>query len=595
MEPLSNEKLGDLGEDVVRGWAKRAEMERSTPDKDRKGWDLFLEFRLRDEEVSGVDRPLDKDSREVKALAQVKTTSRTPGRWRIKLSNLVSLVEHGGPAYVVFLEMDSQYPDAEVDTAYVVHIGRDIIADVLEKKRELEHEHLQAKADGEDPEPIQLHKHKLPVLYEDSPLPEPSYRSFREALVEPLRGDPQRYLAWKRQVYKTVGYDDTGMAAAVGKFSIRVPEEYQDSPEDYVADAAFGRVDPMEVAGGEMRDLRFDIPSAPTSIPESSLEIEPPSRNVKAKFNRPGLGNQRVIDGKLQIVPLPSPEGEKYVAANLSVAHTELIYRDKGELLEVNFGFDVGTGGYRLDALWETAKLASFMREAGEKEEDVQIEIKDLSTGEWASLPTLEMSESVSLEDLQTEGVQFFIAATTHAHRLANDLEMRGQLEASIEQLYTYRTVLRIYSELRRVQEGKSTNEGVFMGFDRESKVPEELLEGNSEVCFVDLMSLQLGHQQIITTFGIGGRLSSLEVTEKDTPEERERKRSATAQLRDDVDGYELSIDNVFYLQLYCFEREEDIPGKDVFLKDSFEEATGNCQYILSLAEEGQLALYGTV
>jgi len=592
MDSLSNEELGDLGEDVVREWARRAGMERSTPDKDRKGWDLFLEFRLRDEEVQNSDKPLDKDSREVKALIQVKTTSRTPGQRRIKLSNLVSLVEHGGPSYIVVLEMDSRYPDAEVETAYVVHVGRDIIADVLKKKRELENKRLQAEADGEDPEPIQLHKHRIPVVYEDFPLHEPSYRVFREALVDPLEGDPQQYLEWKRRVYKTVGYSETGMATAVGRFSIQLPEEYQGSPEDYFADSAFGKVAPMEVTGGEMRDLRFNIPSNSTPIPESSLKVDSPTQEVKIKFERQGLGNRLKTDGEIQIVMLPSSDGEKYMAANLSVARAELIYRDRGDLTEVNFGFDIEPGNYYLDELWETARLASFLREAGENEEDVQIEIKYLTTGEWEPLPTLKMSESVSLKDLQTDGVRLFTSATEHARQLADDLQMHDQLEVSIEQLYTYRTVLRIYSELRHVQEGQSTGEGVFMGFDKNSEVPEEIRRENSEVCFIDLMSLELGQQLIVVSFGLSGQLSSLDISEKDTPDERERKRSAAAQLPESVEGYELSIENVFYLQPYYFERGENTPARKVFLEGAFEKATDNCQYVLSLIEAGELVMY---
>lgn len=593
MEPLSNDEMGDLGEDVVRKWARRAGIECSTPDKDRKGWDLFLEFRLRDDEVSDVDKPLDKDSREVKALAQVKTTSRTPGQWRIKLSNLVSLVEHGGPSYIVVLEMDSKYPDAEVETAYVVHVGRDLIAEVLEKQRELEYERLQAKAEGEDPESVQLHKHKLPVLYEDSPLPVPSYRSFREALVAPLRGDPQRYLDWKREVYEGVGYDEeTGMAIAKGKFSIRLPEEYQDSPEDYFVDTAFDRVDSMKVEGGEIHDIRFGIPSEPEPLPESQLFVDVQSRKVKARLRRPGLGNRITVRGEEQFVELPAEDGSPYRAVRLLLAHAELIYRTGKGPMEIKFGFDLDTGRYPLEDLWKTADLAVFMREAGENKQDVEVQVRGQSSDQWARLPKLEISESVSFEDLHNEEVRLFISATRHARRLADDLDIRAQLDVSIEQLHTYRTVMHTYSELCRVQDGQSTNEGLFMGFDRVSEIPEELLEGKSEVCFVDLMSLQLGDHLIVISFGLSGQLSSLEVSKEDTPGEVERKRSATAQLANGVDGYELSIEEVFYLQPYCFEQGEDTPGREVFLKDPFEGAVGRCQCILSLTEAGDLAMY---
>ena len=104
MEKLTNKKFGNLGERKVAEWAERAGMTVTEPGEDEKGWDLFLEFDLRDEEASTTDQPPDRDNREVKALVQIKTTSRAPGKWRIKLSNLVSLAEHGGPSYVVVLE-----------------------------------------------------------------------------------------------------------------------------------------------------------------------------------------------------------------------------------------------------------------------------------------------------------------------------------------------------------------------------------------------------------------------------------------------------------------------------------------------------------
>jgi len=593
MEELTNKKFGNLGERKVAEWGDRSGMTVTEPGEDERGWDLLLEFDLRDDESATADEPLDKDSRLFRALVQVKTKSRTPGRCQIKLSNLSSLVEHGGPSYVVVLEMDSKYPDAEVGTAYVVHIGRDIISDVLKKKRELEYGRLQEKSDGQNPSPIQLNKHTLSVVYDKHSLSEPSSYAFRETLVEPLQGSPRFYFEWKTNIYKNVGYDQqTGMAVATGEFSIRLPEEYQDSPEDYFVDAAFGKVAPMEIAGGEVREHRFDIPSAPATIPESILEVGLPTRKVEAKFERPGLGNRITSDGKLQLVSIPHSEGGQYEAANLSVAHTDLTYRDKGDLLEVNFGFDIEPGEYRLNELLKTAELASFMTEAGENEEDVRVEIKSQANGNWDSLPTLEISESAAFEELQSEGVKRFISSTRNANQLVDDLGIHRQLEVSVGQLHKYRTALQTYSEFSRVQGGQSTNEGLFMGFEKEPESSEEFLEEGAEVCFVDLISLRLGKQLIVISFGLSGQVSSLRVRDEDTPEERHRKESATAQLPDHTEGYELSIEEIFYLQPYSFERGEDTPEKDIFLKDPFEKAISNCQSILSLTQDGQLTLY---
>lgn len=594
MEELTNKKLGNLGERKVAEWAERSGMTVTEPGEDEKGWDLLLEFDLRDDESATSDESLDRDSREFKAFAQVKTTSRTPGQWRIKLSNLASLVQHGGPSYIVVLEVDSKDRDAEVNTAYVVHIGRDVIAEVLEKQRELEHERLQAKAEGEEPEPIKLRDHKLSVSYEDHSLSEPSYGAFREALVEPLQGSPQQYLEWKTQVYKTVGYDEqTGMAMASGEFSIRLPEEYQDSPEDYFVDAAFDKVDPMEVTGGEIREHRFDIPAAPTAIPESFLKVEPPTQHVEVKFKRPGLGNRITSDGKLQRVSIPSSsDGEQYTAINLSVGHTDLTFRDMGDQVKVEFGLDVETGTYRLGELWQTVRLASFIREGGKNEEDIQVKLKKQDTGDWNFLPTLEISESVSFADLQTEGVSAFISAVRHAYQLANDLDVHHRLEVSIQQLYKYRAALKTYSQMCRVQKGESTNEGLFIAFEQKPKSAKEFLEVGNDACFVDLVSFQLGDQLIVVSFGLGGQLLSLEVQESDTEDERNRKQSAIDQLPSHVEGYELSMEDIFYLQPYRFEYGEEIPSKEAFLEGPFGEAVDNCRSILSLAENGQLALY---
>lgn len=593
MEELTNKQFGNLGERKVGEWAERSGMTVTEPGEDERGWDLLLEFDLRDDESATSDEPLDRDSREFKAYAQVKTTSRTPGKWPIKLSNLARLVQHVVPSYVVVLEMDSRYPDSEVDTAYVVHIGRDIIADVLEKQRELEHKRLQAKAEGEEPEPVKLRDHKLSVSYEGHSLSEPSYRAFREALVEPLQGSPQQYFEWKKRVYETVGYEEqSGMAVATGEFSIRLPEEYQDSPEYYFVDAAFDKVDPMEVTGGEVREHRFDIPAAPTAIPESFLEVAPPTQPVEVKFERPGLGNRITSHGTLQVVSIPSSDGGQYSAANLSVARTELTYRDKTELLEVRFGFDIEPGAYRLDKLWQTAELAAFMREAGENKQDVQVKIKKQDAENWDFLPTLEISESASFADLQSEGVDAFISAARHAHKIAGDLDMHRHLEVSIQQLYKYRTALQTYSQMCRVQQGQSTNEGLFMLFEQELEPTEEFLEEGNEACFVDLVSFPLGDQLVVVSFGVSGQLLSLEVQESDTEDERNRKQSAIAQLPSHVEGYELSMEDIFYLQPYRFEYGEDVPGKEVFLEDPFEEAVDNCRSILSLTEDSQLALY---
>lgn len=593
MEELTNKELGNLGERKVGEWAERSGMTVTEPGEDKKGWDLLLEFNLRDNESSTTNEPLDKDSREFKALCQVKTTSRTPGRWSIKLSNLVSLVEHGGPSYVVVLEVDSKYRDAEVVAAYVVHVGYDIIADVLKKQRKIEYDYLQAKADEKDPKPIQLNNYKLSIVYKDLSIPEPSYCSFRKAIVNHLKGNPHRYLEWKRQIYETVGYDEqTGMAVATGEFSIRLPEEYQDSPEEYFADASFGKEDSINITGGEVREYRFDIPSAPTAIPESSLKVEPPTQEVEAKFERPGLGNRIISDGTLQVVSIPFSDGEIYEAVKLSVAGTNLIYRHKRDLLEVKFGFDIDMRPYPLEKLWKTAELAYFMREAGDNEEDVRVSVKNQSTGDWSPLPRLSISESVSFEDLQREEIKMFISQVSHAHRLALNLNIYYQLEVSIEQIHKYKSELSTYFELYRSQKGQPTSNVILIFFEQEPDSSNVFLKEGTETCFVDLISLWLGDQLVVISFGLSGKLSPLEVNEGNMSDLSYSNKISTSQLPNHSEGYELSIEEVFYLQPYSFESAEDTPDREIFLKDPFDQAVSNCPRILSLTESGQLALH---
>jgi hypothetical protein len=280
--------------------------------------------------------------------------------------------------------------------------------------------------------------------------------------------------------------------------------------------------------------------------------------------------------------------GNPYTAAKLSLAYSDLIFREGDGQLEIRFGFDIDSGTFPLDKLWETADLAQFIREAGEEQQDVTIQFKEQTSPEWVSLPKLEMSEPASISDLQSEEVRTFVSMVKHAKRLANDANLPRKTETSIEQLFESRVPLVTYFGMRQVREGQSTSVGFFFAFD-------EVLNDSTEFPIVDvpgvglaeIISLKLGDFTVVVSFAISGVLSPIEVEEGDSQEERSRKEGALASLPDDKEAYELRINSTSYLQPYYFEANETMPDKSVFLRDAFETAFKKCHTVLSISEEG--------
>lgn len=240
---MSERAVGPLGESTLRKLASEANASLTRTDDDRWGWDYLLEFplplQMRSEEADRVEELC-------RCLVQVKSTDSPGSSCQVKVSNWMYLVGTALPSFILALHFDGT---RDCSALYVVHIWDDQISTVLRRVREL----------GVAGEGDQLHKHKLTVRWRDTDrLPEVSGKALLRRIEEHIGPSPAAYSDKKLQLWRSVGYDAGNALVTV---RIEVPPEYQKRhPDELLADSVLGLVPSLQVAGGEVRDLRFGIP-----------------------------------------------------------------------------------------------------------------------------------------------------------------------------------------------------------------------------------------------------------------------------------------------------------------------------------------------
>jgi hypothetical protein len=244
--------IGGKGERHFGGWCDDVGITANPVQRDRTGWDYLIEFPL----SQTVERPvpLDLQPKCIRGLVQVKASDKRGRAIHVKLDNWVRFVQESIPAFFVVIEYDRRpYPQR----AYLVHVWEEQIRAVLRRLRE--------SSANERKTP--LHQQTLVLDYGEADLLESvDGAGFEAAVRRHVGDDPARYEAEKRRLIETVGYEDV-----VGELRARMILR-ADDPDGHLVDFALGRVDGIPLAGGEYRDVRFQIPELEPRavIPEGS-------------------------------------------------------------------------------------------------------------------------------------------------------------------------------------------------------------------------------------------------------------------------------------------------------------------------------------
>lgn len=439
----SPKQLGRLGEIALRKLAATGDITVNPSEQDEKGWDFILEFTLTDDEV-GARRPLDEDDREFKGLAQVKAGETASGYIDVKLSNWRSLVTGtSSPAYFLIFEFNGQ---DDPQRAYLVHIGRELIAKLLKRLRKEE-------SAGTD----ELQKKTMRLRYgEENALDPITGPALRQALVESVEGAPRDYATWKNKFISDVGYE-----GIKGHLTIKPPpDDYGGSTADYIADFAVGLQPHLEIERAEIRNVRFGIISpVPEEIQGGYFKQRTPPKAATLRLSVPDRMFQRMkLDGDLY-----APQGiadalpEKHKKYRFSIPHADLLIQHGGaDQLTLTLTLSLkGDDSYLLSNLRKGAKLMKYFSEMALDEETVKISLrvdgKEVRLGYCRPREFYEGIEHTD-EDLR-EDVE--IAQTVQdAITLVQSLDLDpSSVEARPNRLYRQRAAMRF---IARTLQGRS-------------------------------------------------------------------------------------------------------------------------------------------
>lgn len=335
------------------------------PRRDRSGWDFLVEFPARSDTSSSAG-PLDKRPAERKAFLQVKSTNDPDKRsWSIKLSNWDKLIRSQAPTFFLILHFNGRDAPEE---AFLVPVWEEQIRKVQKRLREL-------SAEGAE----DLHRKKLNLTWdEENRLSEPSGQALINRMRKHIGEDLHEYLKKRQELIDTVGYEEAAQQLLV---RVKVPEEYRDSVSEMWVDLALGLLEELKLAGGEVQDVRFGIPS-----PEPEAEL------AEGGVLRPSQLAEKQMDltlrtdetGKEVHVPgtVISPAGvtKLLTSENLKFRFTtpllDLVFHPHREAL----GIDVAAPeeAYPLAELGPSADLLRLLDHANGEDQQVVIEFDGL-------------------------------------------------------------------------------------------------------------------------------------------------------------------------------------------------------------------------
>jgi hypothetical protein len=253
-------RVGPLGEKVFCTWASEENAILNKAYDDRGGWDFILEFPV--QHPFAVDIP-DKKEEAYQCFIQIKSTDSPKQSRSVKMSNWKRLVETPLPAFFLVLRFDRK---RTCQRAFLVHVWEEEIARVLRRARE-----LGVKGEGD-----RLHKYSLSLTWHTQDrLRKLTGKSLLTKIAKTVGPSPAAYSEKKLRLRKSVGYDTANAQLTT---RIVIPPEYRERhPDELLVDSILDLVPPLELAGGEIRDVRFGIPSSPIAeIPRGAkLKLGP--------------------------------------------------------------------------------------------------------------------------------------------------------------------------------------------------------------------------------------------------------------------------------------------------------------------------------
>lgn len=339
--------IGNIGERAVMFWCSQARIAATKPEKDAKGWDLFLELpQARRRSVS-----FDLEPGELSCKVQVKTTTTDKTSESIKLSNWRRMITDPLPWFVIVVVLRDLSPIE----AYVVHVDEHWTGKVLKRLRTLE---------AQD----KLHKRSLAVTWtREQRLPEWHGQALDDALRKHIGDDLLVYATRKQKWNADLGWDDPRPRTRITTAAMPADELH-----DAIVDFVVGLRETLPVSKVEVEASRFGI--------TKTEEIPVDGTQQMRVTDRPSLGTTTVrfarhdssasvelrcetYDSASYVPGIPDAHRKKRLVSGL--VSLVLMVKQHGDQRELQVQFTIETPlpgtRYSLQSIAEAAALSSLM------------------------------------------------------------------------------------------------------------------------------------------------------------------------------------------------------------------------------------------
>jgi hypothetical protein len=309
--------LGSMGETCFSFWCAQANLTANPSRIDSWGWDFYVEFPQENHENISLDmRPSP-----IKCKVQVKATSKEDKKVQIKISNLEKLVKSPEPVFFCFIEFDEEN---KAQSAYLVHLGEELIGKTLKRIRELEYKNNKKKGD------VKLHEHKIDVRYHlpDYKLDSLDGIEISRKIKEYIPDGIDSYIENKRILRDKVGFEN-----GYGQITITVDKDNRKK----LIDAAVGIKSEITVSSFEHCTSRFNILGKGEKISsEGKLILTPSHTDGNLVFKEHLFSNGIKFDAKIYTCKFPGIEAQFRIESTFFEVRTS----EEGNNIRVNLSFN---------------------------------------------------------------------------------------------------------------------------------------------------------------------------------------------------------------------------------------------------------------
>jgi len=246
--------VGRLGEATFEQWCNQVDLVANKSIVDKYGWD----YRVETEKQADENIPLDISNTYCEYVFQIKSTDRKTKKIQIRLSNIARLAKSPLPCFYHILEFESKNNPVN---AYLIHVDKRLIERVLRRLRKI------SKDQNKSP-----HKSYITLTYDAENLISPlNGTGLRRKINSYIQNDFAAYIDHKMDLIKSVGYE---YGVKQINFNTELPEEYLDSPAEYLVDFALGIIDELPMNDLRLFDIRFGVPIPELKTPTSGGTLE---------------------------------------------------------------------------------------------------------------------------------------------------------------------------------------------------------------------------------------------------------------------------------------------------------------------------------